>query len=101
MNGTRCAPASATPPTVDARPRSSAPPMRWKWCFLVIGLLLSFVAHAETGLSDADIDKLAAQPGTEVTKSQEADTQIPEIRRADVIVTIRQHGDKAETIGED
>jgi len=75
--------------------------MRWKWCFLVIGLLLSFAAHAETGLSDADIDKLAAQSGTEVTKSQEGDTQITEIRRAGVVVTIRRHRDKAETIGED
>ena len=61
---------------------------------------LKEVESTETAYERA-IDKLAAQPGTEVTKSQEGDTQITEIRRAGVVVTIRQHGDKAETIGED
>jgi hypothetical protein len=72
------------------------------WCSaLALALLLNCAAQAETSLSEADIDALAAQPGTEVTKRQEGDTQITEIRRAGVVITIRRKGDKADSVGQD
>jgi hypothetical protein len=77
--------------------------MTASWPFVALALLLSVAAQAQSqpDLSDADIDTLATQPGTEVTRTQEGDTQIIEIRRAGVVITIRHKGDKADSVGQD
>jgi hypothetical protein len=75
--------------------------MAWKWCALAAALLLSVVARAETELSEADIDALAQQPGTEVTRTQEGDTQSIQIHRAGVVVSIQRKGNQTQTVGQD
>ncbi len=76
--------------------------MSSKWCLLAGALLLlSIAAQAETVPSDADIDALVKQPGTEVTRTQDGDTQRIEIRRTGVVISIRRKGDQIQTVGQD
>ena len=58
--------------------------MPWKPCCIALTLLLSFAAQSETNLSQSEVDALAAQPGTEVIRTQDGNVQITEIRRAGV-----------------
>lgn len=74
--------------------------MRFMFLGIVVLVFATSVASSQD-LSHADIDAIAKQPGTEVTRHQDGDTEVTVIKRGGVTIEINRKGDQAETTGVD
>ena len=75
--------------------------MRLRFWFLAVLVLLGSAAHAQLVQVYPDIDRLAAEPGAQVTRNKDGRVESVTLERAGVVISSTRQGDTTQITGED